>query len=386
MIGIRTGLATGIRLGLAVGIAADPLGPHAAQTTQTVTVTDSADPVITGGDAFSYTVQYTNTGGVAASSVQVQVTLDASLTYVSSSGTGWTINRAGQIVTCTRATASPGAAPTITISVTTGGSALTASTSAQATASNAATANGSQTTTVNLVSKDATAGVYMPASSTEWSNFIARKGLTISPPTSLYLCQEASGNLTDSIGGFTATAAGSGIAYQQPLTGWARGSVKFTDANATQQFSSTAVANLASNSWLRLALVDATHPATATRNMWLIGTASFLAIDCTTAGILDFKVSASGGATLSAYSGPHLVGHLWDRANSRSIGYTETEKVTGTFSSAATGAKMTIGVGANTNGPFGFGYIADWSGANAQMTDAQVKALYQALGITIPWS
>lgn len=213
-------------------------GSAAPTTTQTVTVSDSADPVISGADAFSYTVQYTNTGSITATSVSVATTLDSSLAYVSSTGTGWSCGVAGQVVTCTESTAAPGAANAITINVTAGTTGVTASTSATVTASNAPSANGSQNTTVNLVSKDAAAGIYCPASSTEWTNFIARKGLSVAVPDALWLYQEASGNLADSIGSFTLTAAGTGATYQSAVTGWTRKGIAITDA-ATANFSST---------------------------------------------------------------------------------------------------------------------------------------------------
>lgn len=113
-----------------------------SETTLTVAVADSADPVAA-GTGYNYTVIVTNTGDEAASSVSAAVTLTApsvdgsSLTFVSASGTGWTCNEVAQVVTCTRATLAAGVAPTITIAVSpVGGGAASVSAAALVTASN----------------------------------------------------------------------------------------------------------------------------------------------------------------------------------------------------------------------------------------------------------
>jgi uncharacterized repeat protein (TIGR01451 family) len=78
---------------------------------------DSADPVDAGA-AFSYTLAVANGGPSTATSVTVTDTLPAGVGFVSASGTGWSCGEALGVVTCTRPTLAPGAAPTITISVT----------------------------------------------------------------------------------------------------------------------------------------------------------------------------------------------------------------------------------------------------------------------------
>jgi uncharacterized repeat protein (TIGR01451 family) len=361
------------------------------QTTQTVSVLDSADPVITGGDAFSYTVQYTNTGANSATSVSVAVTLDASLSYVSSSGTGWTIGVSGQVVTCTQASIAPGAAAAITINVTTGTGAVSASTTAAATASNAPTANGSQGTTVNLVTKDATAAVYLPANSTEWSNFTTRKGLTGFTPLEVFSCQEASGNLAGAAGTLTLTVSGT-ASYQQTKSGWSRKFVTMADAGSVN-FTTTqaALPDVSTTSGAILMLGTVTGTPAATRNIMTLGaSATPAALQATTtpkASTVSISNTATGATTMTANT-PIFLELTIDRTNSNVTGFTNADKMIPTFNGTMAGKKMSIGPStvSSNSPPLGFGYIVIFSGSNAEHTSTQWKSLYSALGLTPGWS
>lgn len=116
-------------------------------------IADSADPVHAGG-AFSYSLSVSNAGPSTATSVSVSCTLPPGVGFVSASGTGWSCGESLGVVTCTRPSLAPGAAPTITINVTAPGSAgdisCTASVSSAATDSNAANDSDSETTTVTV--------------------------------------------------------------------------------------------------------------------------------------------------------------------------------------------------------------------------------------------
>ncbi len=107
----------------------------------------------TRGAAGSYTVTVSNAGGAATSgTVTVSDTLPAGLSYVSATGTGWTCGAAGQIVTCTRATALAASAsyPAITVNVNvlqTAGASVT---------NTAAVSGGGQTNTSNDSASDPT--------------------------------------------------------------------------------------------------------------------------------------------------------------------------------------------------------------------------------------
>lgn len=394
MIGLRTGLAAGLRVGLAASLGSDPIVPDAAagsNTTLSVALTDSADPVIT-AVAFSYSFIVTNTGSNSASSVTASVTLDASLAYGSASGTGWAVDASAlPVVTFTRASLAVGAAPTITVNVTSGGSALTASSAGNGSASNAPAATTStQTTAVKLVSKDATSGIRVPNSSTEWTDFIAYAGLSVSVPNSLWRCQEASGNLADSIGSLTLTAVNS-PGYSGAAAGWTRVGVTTADAG-TARFSAAAASgpNPTTTSSLWIWYVAVTSAA-ATRMISHGGGATAPA-DVSSQVLATLKlrnrcvaVTTDGTATMATTAQP--IGILYDRTGARTVSYSLAEKVTGTYSASVTDGNKGIGASTGSTTPaatYIYGFM--FSGAAAELPDATVKSLLTALGFAIPWS
>lgn len=369
-------------------------GGGAPQTTQTVTVTDSADPVITGGDAFNYTVQYTNTGSNAATSVSVAITVDSSLTITGSSGTGWSLSTSGQVVTATLASAAVGAANPITVNVTTGGSALTASTSAQATASNAPTANASQGTTVNLVTKDATAGKYFPASATEWSNFLTRKGISLTV-SNLWLCQESTGNLADSIGALTLLKNGT-TTYNNAVSGYTRTAAGIPQATSAR-FEAVVGSgwNVSTTSVLLCMCASITAQAAADRGIMTLGGAAVgTALDAGVTATTHVPKLIAVGTTTSGVSDPVTGAAVrpytlqYDRTHSAVVFYDDQEKVVGTYNSGATDGNKGFGSSLNFALPPALSVLYGFAlqGANAEITSATYKSLLQALGWTIPWS
>jgi uncharacterized repeat protein (TIGR01451 family) len=367
-------------------------GTTVTKLTQTVTVTDSADPVITGGDAFSYTVQVHNSGlsgSGTAKNLSCAVTLDSSLSYVSSSGTGWSIGVSGQVVTATISTLAVGDANPITINVTTGGAALTAATSAALTADNATTANGSQNTTVNLIDKDATAGIYFPSSSTQWTNFIARKGLSVSVPDSLYLLQETAGNdATDTIGGITLTHSGTGSTYQTTVSGYSRKAITQTDGSTFQLRSSSGSLpniNTTSLTVFTVVLMPSSAPAAvrnvismggsgATRCALELNTTPRLRADSTTTNLQAAASNPTGSNTVRP------VALKCDRTNNVVTGYSDQEKFTPTFGSTMTGQQLTLCSNGAGGIAGGYLYAVAWFGAHAEISDANQKSLWQAMG------
>ncbi|MEK8020044.1 MAG: PQQ-binding-like beta-propeller repeat protein, partial [Candidatus Parabeggiatoa sp.] len=82
-----------------------------------ITQIDSSDPVLI-NSSFSYTITVNNAGPDPASDVAVSDILPSGVLFGSATGTDWTCNEAGGIVTCTLATLNTGAANPITINVT----------------------------------------------------------------------------------------------------------------------------------------------------------------------------------------------------------------------------------------------------------------------------
>lgn len=386
----------GPRLGPRMGPSGDDATVAVPQTTLTVGITDSVDPVITAVN-FTYAVVVTNTGANTATTVVCVVTLDASLTYVSAVGTGWATGAVGQVVTCTRATLAVGAAPTITVTVTSGGSALTATTLADADADNSpAATQASQTTVVKLVAKDATDGKRYPANSTQWTDFNAYHVAIATPnypnvaPNAIYGFQEASGNIIDlAAGTFPLVASGTGAVYQQAIAGSTRLALKLV-SGASSLFTSTDVAlpNIVTTSFMAI-IFGLVTPNAVRKDLIGIGiaaTPNMIDTEITT----DFvrAVSVANVATGSAVSGGRTMpmGTQVDRAHTVSFGFTDVDKLLPTLSGTAAGQQVAIG-----NYKFGtpnmlVSYGILLFGASAELTAAQIKSLLVALGWTITWT
>jgi len=120
------------------------------------------------------------------------------------------------------------------------------------------------------VSQDATSGWYVPASSAEWTELLAGTGL--SAPSFLWLCQESSGNIADSIGGVTLTANGGGVFYQQSISGWSRKAFGYSDTAGTQCYSvSASLPDLNTTSMTALVFLAVTNTPGAQRSTFNLG-------------------------------------------------------------------------------------------------------------------
>lgn len=246
------------------------------------------------------------------------------------------------------------------------------------------------------VTRDALSEWYVPASVTEWPTFLTAIASAMSAPDALWLCQEAAGSLADSIGSVALTAANA-PAYRQALAGWTRKWCGWDGSGLfVQRFSSSAAAlpNLSTTDVFTIAYVaaPASNPAAA-RAILTHGTiATRSSTDLLATGFVQDRsvanLSASGASAFCG-GGAHFVGKLFDRTNSRDVSYTESEKLVATLGPTAAGNLFTLGAQAGGfNGiAGGYLYVAQWWGAKARVTDAQVKALAAGLtGLTIPWS
>lgn len=361
-----------------------------------VTLVDSVDPVITAVN-FAYAVVVTNAGTTDASSVVATVTLDASVVYVGGAGTGWTFGSAGQVITCTLAAdLVPGPSTTATITVTSGGAALTASSTAQATSSSTpASLLVTTTTAVKLVTKDATDGRRYPSSLTEWTDFNAYHmaiGTANFPnvlPFALHLCQEAAGNLADSIGAFPLAVTGTGVSYQNAMPGSARLAFKTTSgttglANTTD----AALPNILTASALTMAVANVTTTA-ATRDVVLIG-ATALRMMAKTLLASGFAQGLLVGNTVNGANNMNGLTTWWNVGINRSSGtavfYSDIERLVPTFAATASGQQIAIGNIVSGCATALYSYLVHFRDAAAEMSVAGQKALQTSLGWSPLWS
>lgn len=240
------------------------------------------------------------------------------------------------------------------------------------------------------VSQDSTSLKYAPANATEWSTTLGVAGIASGNPSSLYLCQEAAGNLADSIGAVP-LVVGSTPSYQQTITGWTRRGVAIT-ATTLQTFSVGAGvgANPAATSVAWLLYVATTVAPGGNRNVvYPSGSATPVGLDhIVTGGKLMIRCAAATTNSLNSYTlatvYPLLL--VYNRTAGSVTMYTDQEVLAGTYSAAVTDGTKGIGATQGAGDPSSkFFYMSVFSGGAAEFTTAQARSLLQTLGWTIPW-
>lgn len=240
------------------------------------------------------------------------------------------------------------------------------------------------------VTKDATSGIFTPASASEWSAFISAKGLSIAVPDAIWLLQEASGNPTDSgsSGLFGLTASGTGLAYQQAVAGWSRKAITFTDGGTgLLKSTSASLPDISTTSQFTVLLANITATPAAVRNIITQGTTTKASINVT----ITPRARAVSGANISdGTTSPTGAVRPWglrtNRTAGSTTGFTDVEKLVPTFSTSLTGKTVGIGSNGSSSPAMAVLYGWQWNGANAEISDANFKALLQALGLTIGWT
>jgi len=135
-------------------------------------ITQVPVPSALGSTPYSYTINVTNNGGVAATNATVTDTLPAGVIYNSASGTGWNCAYAAGVVICTQASLAPGAASPITISVTppnayttlTNTATVSATETDPVPANNTSSQNTALTTPSNVSGTKTATGPFVPGS------------------------------------------------------------------------------------------------------------------------------------------------------------------------------------------------------------------------------
>lgn len=240
------------------------------------------------------------------------------------------------------------------------------------------------------VSRDVTSGWYCPVSAAEWTIFMTAIGLATGNPSFLWLCQEASGNLVSSIGTATLVANASPL-YQQPIAGWTRTGIGFTNT-AAQRFLVGAGTgpNPATGSVLWLAYLAVTGTLGATDDMIVVASgANPLKMrqsnGAARMNVLDNATSTTSAVGLTTAVQPFIL--KFDRTNAACTAYNGQEKLTTVYD--ATVADASKGFGAATGSAFigNILYSAAFTLGAAELSDAQVKVLANGLTNTVmPWS
>lgn len=235
------------------------------------------------------------------------------------------------------------------------------------------------------VTKDATSGIYCPASAAEWTQVLSAAGIGSGGPSFLWLLQETSGSPADQIGGATLTVAGSPT-YSSPVTGWSRKAIQFTDG-ATSSLSSTAspMVGAGSTSALIIAYVKFNAAETGGRNIlgWGGSTHDVLQYISGSRVQLGTSVSSAGSYNYND-AAVHPMVFRNDVTHSTVSFYSDKEKVPGTYQACA-GTGLWL-AGDTLAGPVSLPYAACFTGAAAQLSDAQIKTLLQTLAWAPSWT
>lgn len=341
----------------AVGIAItyEPQGHVGVNNTYTVSISTSAGTItsptlVENIHGWTIGTWSTSDGGV---------TYTATHTKADSVGIGYA---GGAIFFST----TPSAAGTITVNITTS----TNQTGVTTTYSDSCTVNASWT-------MDATSGVGVPASAAEWTTVRAAAGLSGSMDH-LWLCQEASGNLLDSIGSFNLIPSGT-LARQQAVTGWDRDGVDFDVGVSEYVSNSSPAVNPSTSSVLWLGYIDFDGVGTTIYTLMVSGAALTLEVmddETLRFGIFNGLQSRSR----VTYSGVHPVMVMADHTGSRLICVTDLESMSIRWETPGSSDYLYVGGAVYAAPAMKWIYGAMGLDANAELSLAQMSALLTTLG------
>lgn len=236
----------------------------------------------------------------------------------------------------------------------------------------------------STVTADATSTIKIPQTAEQWIS-LSDAEPPWSPPANLWLCQEASGNLADTIGGVTLTKGGSPT-YQGAVTGWSTKGLGFTQVGNQGFSSATGGVSDPGDSTASLTYVKVTGDS-ANRVIATIAGAN-----------LAIFVNASGQLLISAQNQTAVHGTFDYRDGNvhplilrhnegAQVTYAITDKeiVKSTWGTVTTG-QVAIGAGAATGAAPPTAqilYRADWDGDGAEAIGANTLV---NLGWTLAYS
>ena len=226
-----------------------------------------------------------------------------------------------------------------------------------------------------VVATDGPDGVFVPATADEFA------ALTLTAPNSLFLCDEASGNLADSIGAVVGTA-GVTPTYQNTVTDWTRKFLGFNE-ESTERFSIIdGTYNPSTTSQAQLIYAKVETVSVASRRLMSFSATALVRF--TTGGLVQLVNGANLTAGVYDYRDGDVHPFLlkFDRTGTLTSLWTDKEELTVTWTTSADAATKGIGGGTGTPPASKVGYWAWWSGSPAE---AVGKATLTALGWSLAY-
>jgi hypothetical protein len=242
------------------------------------------------------------------------------------------------------------------------------------------------------VTQDSTSRIYVPANATEWATVMTAAGMPTKAPFVCFQMQEPSGNCVDSVGN-TSGNVGVGATYNSVVTGWTRTGIEYPDGSGSSVTCSTNIPDVGTTSALQITYAIVKNVGGSTRDISGFG--------ITNGRIMAQITNAAGGLNLRGQMGAVNVGigtagnetgvvRPWinklDQTNDTHTVYTNLDKVTVAFDATISGISWLLGRDLNTSANTCFIYHVGFKGADAEMTDAQIKTLLQTLGWSVAWS
>ncbi len=233
---------------------------------------------------------------------------------------------------------------------------------------------------------DATSNKALPRNVTEWATLLAAASITRGNPSLLWNLQQAGGVATDAIGTFTGGLTGTGVTFQQAVSGWTTTGVTFTNGgNAGFTNTDSGLPDLSATSLLVIGYAYVSAPS-ANSVLFKAGTSTNIRALIRT-GTVRFQGahgvnSATGTVVPTGQVRPFVYRH--NKTASTAMFASDQEKLVPTFGTV-TGKQLIVG-DASINVPATYLMMTAFFGAAAEMTDAEVKTLLQTMNWTIPWT
>jgi hypothetical protein len=234
------------------------------------------------------------------------------------------------------------------------------------------------------VTRDTASGKYVPLTQVEWNTVFSVAGVSAKTLAHSWGFQDASGNAVATTG-TNLTAAGT-ITYQQAVAGWTRTAQRFAaDVLAGQRFAAGTGPNPATQSTLWMCYTQLSTPSAGRIFMGTNGAVNDVLL-ISAVPRLQLTVNAvntTGVNNLTGVVRPFAIQH--DRTNSVDAAYSDQEKLVGTFAASVNDGTKGFGPGAAAP-PMDILAGWTWQAANAEWTPAELKAVWQTLNWTIPWT
>lgn len=234
-----------------------------------------------------------------------------------------------------------------------------------------------------LVYQDPTSGIFVPQNVGQWA------ALDVAEPDHIWLAQEASGSLADSVGTATLLPVGTRL-YQQTVPGWttkALGTVYTTQGYWASTDAS--LPDLTTTSQTYLLYWRFLSAPTSTQHISLNGYAGSGGGALKLRSDADCKPVQYRGTTLGKTANSYCDGVVhallvqYDRTNSVMTITTERERKVETFA-AALGVSFMLGGVHNLEQQFLAAYA--WDGAKGEMSAQAQWDLISSLGFTMEWA